>query len=143
LNTLSRMLIGMSAISLVSCSSGGMHHDASSAPLAQEVRRAALFLGCVSSPTGGAMGIHYVNGELVGDGKIDAARPEALIYEPKGGKLELVMGQLFHLNSSPNRYGIPAFYALHVWAWRHYPQRTFVDYNPRVSCDGYPTEAAR
>jgi len=147
--------------------------------IAQEVRRAtdryqdvsaataagySLFLGCVGSPTGGAMGIHYVNGELVGDGKIDAARPEALIYEPKGGKLELVgveyiviaaawdaanktpptlMGQLFHLNSSPNRYGIPAFYALHVWAWRHNPQGTFVDYNSRVSCDGYPTEAAR
>ena len=87
MDTLSRVLIGPSASSLVSC---------------------------VSSPTGGAMGIHYVNGELVGDGKIDAACPEALIYEPKGGKLELVMGQLFHLNSSPNRYGIPAFYALHV-----------------------------
>ena len=104
------------------------------------------------------------DGELVGDGKLDAARPEALIYEPKGGKLELVgveyiviaaawdaanktpptlMGQLFHLNSAPNRYGIPAFYALHVWAWRHNPQGTFVDYNSRVSCDGYPTEAAR
>src|SRR4029077_19176782 len=82
----------------------------------------------------------------------------------EGGKLELVgveyiviaaagdaanktpptlMGQLFHLNSSPNRYGIPAFYALHVWAWRHNPQGTFVDYNSRVSCDAYPTEAAR
>ena len=54
-----------------------------------------------------------------------------------------LMGQLFHLNSAPNRYGIPAFYALHVWAWRHNPQGTFVDYNSRVSCDGYPTEAAR
>jgi hypothetical protein len=99
LKTLSRMLVGLSAISLVSGSSGGMHHEASPAPLAQEVRRAtdryqdvsaataagySLFLGCVSSPTGGAMGIHYVNGELVGDGKIDAGRPEALIYEPKG-----------------------------------------------------------
>ena len=102
MKTSSRVLIGLSAVFLASCSSGGMHHDASTAPLAQEVRRAteryqdvsaataagyALFLGCVSSPTGGAMGIHYVNGELVGDGKIDAARPEALIYEPKAGKL--------------------------------------------------------
>ena len=50
----------------------------------------ALFLGCVSSPQDGAMGIHYVNGDLVGDGKLDASRPEALMYEPKGGKLELV-----------------------------------------------------
>jgi len=26
------------------------------------------------------MGFHYVNGDLVGDGVIDAQRPEALIY---------------------------------------------------------------
>jgi hypothetical protein len=77
----------------------------SSVPLAQEVRRAteryqdvaaataagyAPFLGCVSSPQDGAMGIHYVNGDLVGDGKLDVARPEALMYEQKGNKLELV-----------------------------------------------------
>jgi hypothetical protein len=179
LTTLNRMLMGLSAVFLVSCSSGGMSHDASTAPLAQEVRRAteryqdvtaataagyALFLGCVSSPAGGAMGIHYVNGELVGDGRLDAARPEALMYEPKGGKLELVgveyiviaaawdaanktpptmMGQLFHYNSSPNRYGIPAYYSLHVWAWRHNPHGVLVDWNPKVSCDGYAAEAAR
>src|SRR3984893_18503857 len=145
MKTSSRVLIGLSAVFLASCSSGGMHHDTSTAPLAQEVRRPpnrsqavaaapaagySLFLGCVSSPTGGAMGIHYVNDELVRDGKIDAARPEDLIYEAKAGKLELVgvesiaiaaaldastktpptlMGQLFHPNSAPNRYGIPAF----------------------------------
>jgi hypothetical protein len=40
----------------------------------------ALFLGCVSGPQEGAMGFHYVNGDLVGDGVIDAQRPEALIY---------------------------------------------------------------
>ena len=180
MKTIHSVLIGLVAVSLISCSPGGMAtHDAStSSPLAQEVRRAteryqdisaataagySLFLGCVSSPAGGAMGIHYVNGELVGDGKIDAARPEALIYEPKAGKLELVgveyiviaaawdaanktpptlMGQLFHYNSSPNRYGIPAYYSLHVWAWRHNPTGVFGDWNPTVSCDGYTTTAA-
>jgi hypothetical protein len=177
-------LVGLTLVSLAACGGmgsgvGGHHGAASNAPLAQEVRRAtekyqdvsaataagyALFLGCVSSPQVGAMGIHYVNGELVGDGKIDAGRPEALMYEPRGGKLELVgveyivlaaawdaasktpptlMGQLFHYNPAPNRYGIPAFYALHVWAWRDNPQGTFVDYNPRVSCDGQTAEAAR
>jgi len=101
------------------------------------------------------MGIHYVNGDLVGDGKLDVARPEALMYEQKGDKLELVgveyiviasawdaasktpptlMGQLFHYNTSPNRYGIPAFYSLHVWAWRPNPDGVFADWNPRVSC---------
>src|SRR5689334_6440702 len=39
------------------------------------------FLGCVSGPDHGAMGVHYVNGGLVGDGQIDAYQPEALIYE--------------------------------------------------------------
>lgn len=28
------------------------------------------------------------------------------------------MGQLFHLFESPNRFGLPAFYTLHVWAWK-------------------------
>ena len=179
MNTLNRSLIGLSAVLLVSCSSGGVHHGASTAPLAEEVRRAteryqdvtaataagyALFLGCVTGPQGGGMGIHYVNGDLVGDGKIDAARPEALMYEPKGSKLELVgveyiviasawdaanktpptlMGQLFHYNTSPNRYGIPAYYALHVWAWKENPHGVFMDWNPRVSCEGYRAGSVR
>jgi len=178
MRTMHSVLIGLAAVSLVSCASmGGATHDAS--PFGQEVRRAtlryhdvaaataagyALFLGCVSSPQGGAMGIHYVNGDLVGDGKLDALRPEALMYEPKGGKLELVgveyiviaaawdaanktpptlMGQLFHHTPSPNRYGIPAFYALHVWAWRSNPHGIFVDWNPKVSCEGHTAGAAR
>src|SRR5262245_1307152 len=28
--------------------------------------------GCVSGPDHGAMGVHYINGDLVGDGQIDA-----------------------------------------------------------------------
>ena len=173
-------LIGLTALFLASCSSGGMgHHAGSETPLAQEVRRGteryqdvaaataagyALFLGCVSSPQSGAMGVHYVNRELVGDGKLDASRPEALMYEPRNGKLELVgveyiviasawdaasktpptlMGQLFHYNTSPNRYGIPAYYSLHVWAWRNNPTGVFMDWNPTVSCEGYSSSAVR
>ena len=30
----------------------------------------------------------------------------------------------------------PAFYELHVWAWRDNPSGVFVDWNPRVSCEG-------
>ena len=44
-------------------------------------------------------------------------------------------GQVFHFNESPNRFGLPAFYELHVWAWRDNPNGTFADWNPRVSCD--------
>ena len=48
-----------------------------------------------------------------------------------------LMGQLFHRGPSPSRYGLPAYYALHVWAWRHNSHGTFVDWNPKVSCDGW------
>ncbi len=115
------------------------------------------FLGCVSGPDHGAMGVHYVNGALVQDDKVDASRPEALIYEPDGDRLRLVgvefivdaatwlahhtappvlEGQTFQFVSSPNRYALPAFFELHVWAWRHNPNGAFVDWNTRVSCEG-------
>ena len=85
--------------------------------------------GCVSGPDHGAMGIHYVNGNLVGDGEIDVAHPEALIYEPLGDKRRLVGveyivdaatwlknnnntppsldGQDFQFVAAPNRFNLP------------------------------------
>ena len=32
--------------------------------------------------------------------------------------------------------GLPAFYELHVWAWRDNPKGVFADWNTRVSCEG-------
>jgi hypothetical protein len=115
------------------------------------------FLGCVSGPEHGAMGVHYVNGALVNDGVIDASKPEALIYEPTPSGMLLVgveyivdaaswlqkhnntppvlEGQSFQLVNSPNRYGLPAFFELHVWAWRDNPNGAFVDWNTKVSCE--------
>ena len=105
---------------------------------------------CVSGIDGGAMGIHYVNGKLVDDdGAIDIAKPEAVMYEPQAdGTMQLVAveyislkgpanldGHLFSFTNSPNRYGLPPFYELHVWAWRDNPAGTFADMNPDVSCD--------
>jgi len=121
----------------------------------------ALFHGCVNGPDHGAMGVHFVKGELVGDGAIDAANPEALIYEWKNSRYQLVgveyvviaeqwnaahstppvlKGQLFTYTGSPNRYGIPPFYALHVWAWRDNPDGAFADWNTRVSCEQFSGE---
>lgn len=112
--------------------------------------------GCVSGPDHGAMGVHYINGALVGDGEVDASKPEAIIYEPTREGMKLVgvefivdaaawlkthsappmlEGQAFHLVNAPNRYGIPAFFELHVWAWRDNPNGAFVDWNNRVSCE--------
>lgn len=118
-----------------------------------------LQFGCVSGPDSGAMGLHYVNFPLVLDGELDPAKPEIVIYEPlPGGKLQLVgadflvladawharnpgppqlMGQLMHLFESPNRFGLPAFYTLHVWAWKESPTGTFVNWHKNISCDSF------
>lgn len=129
---------------------------------AAEAAGYGLFHGCVSGGDG-AMGVHFVNGDLVGDGALDASRPEALMYEWRRGAYRLVGveyvvladawnaahsvppvldGQLFHYTGAPNRYGIPAFYSLHVWAWRDNPQGVFADWNPRVTCAEYDGGAA-
>jgi hypothetical protein len=114
----------------------------------------APFLGCVSGSDHGAMGVHYVNGNLL-NGTIDVAHPQALIYEPSNGQMKLVgvefitlatswlqnnssppvlEGQVFLYVDSPNRFNIPAFFELHVWAWRDNPQGNFVDWNNHVTC---------
>jgi hypothetical protein len=115
--------------------------------------------GCVSGPDRGAMGLHFVNFPLVADGKLDVASPELVIYEQlPSGHLKLtgveflvlkdqwdaahteppqVMGQLFHLNDTPNRYRLPAFYSLHVWAWKENPFGAFVNWHPNVSCESF------
>jgi hypothetical protein len=117
------------------------------------------FLGCVAGSTGGAMGVHFVKGDLV-DGTLNADEPEALIYEFRDGRARLVGvefitpaamwnaehpaeapvldGQLLQFNGAPNRYRLDAFYELHVWAWRDNPTGSFADWNPQVSCDDAP-----
>ena len=119
----------------------------------------ALQFGCVSGSDSGAMGMHFVNGPLVMDGELDATHPEIVIYEPlPNGRLKLIgadylvladawnakhasppelMGQLFHLFESPNRFGLPAFYTLHVWAWKENPTGTFVNWHTNVSCNAF------
>jgi hypothetical protein len=52
----------------------------------------------------------------------------------------VLMGQVFNYVGSPNRYGMPSFYELHVWAWKTNPNGVFADWNPNVSCEGYFAE---
>ena len=45
---------------------------------------------CIAEPGMGAMGVHYVKGDLVKNPSIDATRPEALVYAPDAhGRLHL------------------------------------------------------
>ena len=112
--------------------------------------------GCVSGSDHGAMGIHYVNPKLL-NGTVNATTPQALIYEPSAdGKMTLVgvefiadaatwlenntappvlEGQVFLFVDAPNRFNIPSFFELHVWAWRDNPQGSFVDWNNQVTCE--------
>ncbi|HEY7293271.1 MAG TPA: hypothetical protein VH583_25775 [Vicinamibacterales bacterium] len=152
----------------------GVENSRTAGPLIQAVREATerfkdvnvaeaegyqLQFGCVSGPDAGAMGMHFVNGPLVGDGEIDVNKPEIVIYEPQpNGRLRLIgadylvfadvwnathssapelMGQLFHLFEAPNRFGLPNFYTLHVWAWKDSPTGSFVNWNTNVSCDAF------
>ena len=41
---------------------------------------------------------------------------------------------LLNFVESPNRFGLPAFYELHVWAWKNNPSGMFYEWNPHVSC---------
>ena len=93
---------------------------------------------------------------------IDVAHPQLLVYQPlPGGQMQLVaveylaikdgnygwdangvgtpilMGQLFDYMGAPNRFGLPEFYSLHVWAWNFNPMGVFSMWNPRVSCANY------
>ena len=109
---------------------------------------------CIADATLGTMGVHMVNPGLL-DEAIDASSPEALVYEPgRNGKLKLVaveyvvfesawpgskppalFGQEFDYVPAGNRYGLPAFYALHAWIWKGNPSGILFAWNPRVSCD--------
>jgi hypothetical protein len=131
----------------------------------QDVRAAEnegyhLEFGCVSGDDFGAMGLHYVNDTLVGNGIVDVNHPQIVLYEAQpDGSLKLtgadylviasawdqkhpgtspqLMGQIFHYFESPNRFGLPAFYTLHVWAWKDNPKGAFVNWHPNVSCQSF------
>jgi hypothetical protein len=122
----------------------------------------AVATPCVSGPDHGAMGIHVVKGSRIDDGYLDPKVPEALIYEPlpngyfrlvgvefiqlkegwekrnPDGGIPSLDGNLMNLVDSPNRFGLPAFYELHVWAWEDNPSGNFSDWNNHVTCEKQP-----
>ena len=115
-------------------------------------------IACIAMPRMGAMGIHYVNGNLVGTPAVLLRHPEALVYAPEHGHLRLaaleylvlksawdkahgmnaprprLYGHRFNITRAPNRYGLPTFYSLHAWIWKHNPAGMFAMWNPSVHC---------
>ncbi len=114
---------------------------------------------CVSGPDAGAMGVHFLQPTGIPT-MLDVNTPAALIYEPMGdGSLRFVgveyiimagpwdatnsgppvlEGNLLNLVGEPNRFGLHAFYELHVWAWQNNPKGSFADWNTLVNCDKQP-----
>jgi hypothetical protein len=122
-------------------------------------------VGCIDYPTGssmagmmaykpGAMGVHFLNISLIGP-TLDPAKPQVLIYEPVGEKLQLVAAEWFvptmpGIKEPPKVFGhalegpmeghapiMPAgmhHWDLHVWLWKANPNGMFSPTNPDVKC---------
>ena len=110
--------------------------------------------GHMEYPKGG-MGVHFVN--LTIQGPLDPMRPNVLIYEPVGDKLELVaaewlvpvtvakerpvlFGQPFQGPMEGHEPLIPqgfVHYDLHAWLFKDNPIGMFSPTNPDVTCEGY------
>ncbi len=110
---------------------------------------------CIAQPGAGGMGVHYLNPSLL-NGSVEPTMPQALVYAPvAGGNLKLValeyivfqsvwdanhssrpslFGRQFNFTPAPNRFGIPAFYSLHLWIWYSNPSGMFEPWNPQVVC---------
>lgn len=121
-------------------------------------------LACIDFPSGakdgpieyppGAMGVHFLNPGNIGPA-LDPSKPQVLIYEPRGDKLELVAAEWFMpeqvaQGKAPSIFGqtlagpmdghepiMPAtlrHYDLHVWLWKDNPRGMFTSTNASVKC---------
>ncbi len=102
---------------------------------------------CVSHPTLGTMGFHFINLSRILNPALSPDEPEVLLYLPdEDGTMRLVaieyvvpfglaseppvlFGQTFHTDGPPLNQ-----YSLHVWAWRNNPSGVFAPFNPKLSC---------
>ena len=125
-------------------------------------------VGCVTYPKAGGqgevpyklggMGVHFVNFGLLGKA-LDPLKPQILVYEPVGGKLQLVAAEWFvpispEVKDRPQLFGQPFdgpmeghhplqpkglhHYDLHVWLWKENPSGMFAPTNPKVKCPKGP-----
>jgi len=126
-------------------------------------------LGCVTYPKAGApgqvpypkggMGVHFINVSLLGK-PLEPTKPQVLVYEPVGNKLQLVAAEWFvplspEVKGRPELFGKPFdgpmeghhplmpvglhHYDLHVWLWKDNPAGMFAPTNPKVKCTpGHP-----
>ena len=120
-------------------------------------------VACVEYPTGGGegamaykaggMGVHFLNASLIGP-TLDPSKPQVLIYEPVGDKLQLAAVEWFvpvavsptppsilgHSLAGPMEGHAPIMTAelhhwdLHVWLWKNNPSGMYSPTNPSLKC---------
>ena len=102
---------------------------------------------CLSHPTLGGMGYHYIDRRVVDD-KLELERPEILLYaRDRDGQDRLTGVEYIIPLSQWTKSEPPMFFGqtlkrseelklwyLHVWAWEENPSGLFADYNPKVKC---------
>jgi hypothetical protein len=109
---------------------------------------------CVRDDAGSGMGIHFVNRALMGP-VADPMRPQILLYEPVGDKVQLVGAEWFiplatGVKERPSLFGQPFdgpmeghaptqpaslhHYDLHVWLFKPNPVGLFKPFNANVKC---------
>lgn len=125
-------------------------------------------LGCIEYPKGGSegtmaykpggMGVHFLNMGNVGP-TLSADKPQVLIYEPVGNKLQLVAAEWFvpvaavqgdvpmifgrkldgpMMGHKPIMPDGLHHYDLHVWLWKDNPSGMFHSTNPTIKCPAGP-----
>jgi hypothetical protein len=101
----------------------------------------------------GGMGVHFLNAANIGP-TLDPLKPQVLLYEPVGDKLQLVAAEWFVptqvSKEAPTIFGqtlqgpmaghepvLPEalhHWDLHVWLWKSNPSGLFSSTNPTVKC---------
>jgi hypothetical protein len=101
----------------------------------------------------GGMGVHFLNPALIGP-TLDSMKPQVLIYEPVGNRLNLVAAEWFVPTAAakvaPTIFGtklegpmeghapvLPAeltHWDLHVWLWKENPNGLMHSTNSTIKC---------
>lgn len=112
---------------------------------------------CAEIPGVGGMGYHFVNPELVADGRVVPTRPEVLVYnKTDDGRFRLdaieyfvvdadqnaatdhdrptLMGHPFDGPMEGHELGMPIHYDLHAWVYRNNPAGELSAWNPTITC---------
>ena len=102
---------------------------------------------CMENPPIGGMGFHYGAPALI-DGKVEALKPEILLYEPQANGKMLFVGVEYVVPytawtdpNPPTLVGVPfhrndafGLWVIHAWVGKNNPAGTLFDWNRTVSC---------